>query len=90
VFGVCNVVGSSIARGNTCIHACWSRNWCGFYKSVTTQITLLSLIALKNELATKQGVKISILISFIIYKELELIPERVAKALLSDEHIKRR
>jgi glucosamine 6-phosphate synthetase-like amidotransferase/phosphosugar isomerase protein len=36
VYGIVNVVGSTIARENTCrcIYACRTRNWCSFNKSV--------------------------------------------------------
>ncbi|WP_250433387.1 glutamine--fructose-6-phosphate transaminase (isomerizing) [Hanstruepera flava] len=87
VFGVCNVVGSSIARETNAgayTHA-GPEIGVASTKAFTTQITVLSLIALK--LAKAKGA-----ISNSDYRyhlqELELIPEKVAKALTSDMHIK--
>lgn len=87
VFGVCNVVGSSIARETNAgayTHA-GPEIGVASTKAFTTQITVLTLIALK--LAKVKG---SISNSDYRYhlQELELIPEKVAKALKSDEHIK--
>ncbi len=87
VFGVCNVVGSSIARETNAgayTHA-GPEIGVASTKAFTTQITVLTLIALK--LAKAKG---SISNSDYRYhlQELELIPEKVAKALQSDEHIK--
>ncbi|PNQ74949.1 glutamine--fructose-6-phosphate transaminase (isomerizing) [Hanstruepera neustonica] len=87
VFGVCNVVGSSIARETNAgayTHA-GPEIGVASTKAFTTQITVLTLIALK--LAKAKG---SISNSDYRYhlQELELIPEKVAKALKSDEHIK--
>lgn len=87
VFGVCNVVGSSIARethAGAYTHA-GPEIGVASTKAFTTQITVLTLIALK--LAKNKG---SISTSDFHYhlQELELIPEKVAKALKSDEHIK--
>ena len=87
VFGVCNVVGSSIARethAGAYTHA-GPEIGVASTKAFTTQITLLTLIALK--LAKAKG-KISNSDYRYHLQELELIPEKVAKALLSDEHIK--
>ncbi|MCL4152913.1 UNVERIFIED_CONTAM: hypothetical protein GTU68_031242, partial [Idotea baltica] len=87
VFGVCNVVGSSIARethAGAYTHA-GPEIGVASTKAFTTQITVLSLIALK--LAKEKG-KISNSNYRYHLQELELIPEKVAKALLSDEHIK--
>jgi glucosamine--fructose-6-phosphate aminotransferase (isomerizing) len=87
VFGVCNVVGSSIARET---HA-------GAYthdgpeigvastKAFTTQITLLTLIALR--LADYKG-KIDKDTYQSYLNELERIPEKVKMALKHDDHIK--
>lgn len=87
VFGVCNVVGSSIARETNAgayTHA-GPEIGVASTKAFTTQITVLSLIALK--LAKVKGA-----ISNSDYRyhlqELELIPEKVTKALTSDKHIK--
>ncbi|MDB9961410.1 glutamine--fructose-6-phosphate transaminase (isomerizing) [Oceanihabitans sp.] len=87
VFGVCNVVGSSIARethAGAYTHA-GPEIGVASTKAFTTQITLLTLIALK--LAKEKG-KISNSKYRYHLQELDLIPEKVAKALLSDEHIK--
>jgi glucosamine--fructose-6-phosphate aminotransferase (isomerizing) len=88
VFGVCNVVGSSIARETNAgayTHA-GPEIGVASTKAFTTQITVLTLIALK--LAKAKG---SITNSNYRYhlQELELIPEKVAKALKSDEHIQK-
>ena len=88
VFGVCNVVGSSIARETNAgayTHA-GPEIGVASTKAFTTQITVLSLIALK--LAKAKGT-----ISNSDYhqnlNELELIPGKVEKALQSDTHIKK-
>ncbi|MFD1062405.1 glutamine--fructose-6-phosphate transaminase (isomerizing) [Winogradskyella litorisediminis] len=87
VFGVCNVVGSSIARethAGAYTHA-GPEIGVASTKAFTTQITVLTLIALK--LAKEKG---SISKSDFHYhlEQLELIPEKVAKALKADDHIK--
>jgi len=87
VFGVCNVVGSSIARetdAGAYTHA-GPEIGVASTKAFTTQITVLTLIALK--LAKEKG---AISNSDFHYhlEQLELIPEKVSKALRSDEHIK--
>ena len=87
VFGVCNVVGSSIARethAGAYTHA-GPEIGVASTKAFTTQITLLTLIALK--LAKAKG-SISNTDYRYHLQELELIPDKVAKALKSDEHIK--
>ena len=87
VFGVCNVVGSTIARETNAgayTHA-GPEIGVASTKAFTTQITVLTLIALK--LAKEKG-KISNTDYHYHLQELELIPEKVSKALLSDEHIK--
>ena len=88
VFGVCNVVGSSIARethAGAYTHA-GPEIGVASTKAFTTQITVLTLIALK--LAKEKG---SISNSSFHYhlQELELIPGKVAKALKQDDHIKK-
>lgn len=86
VFGVCNVVGSSIARethAGAYTHA-GPEIGVASTKAFTTQITVLSLIALK--LAKVKG-KISNSNYHYHLQELELIPEKVQKALQSDQHI---
>ena len=86
VFGVCNVVGSSIAR----------ETYAGAYthagpeigvastKAFTTQITILTLMALR--LARAKGT-ISSSEYRLQLQELELIPDKVTKVLATDAHI---
>ncbi len=86
VFGVCNVVGSSIARESDAgayTHA-GPEIGVASTKAFTTQITVLTLIALK--LAKEKGT-ISNADFHYHLEELELIPEKVEKALKSDSHI---
>ena len=87
VFGVCNVVGSSIARetdAGAYTHA-GPEIGVASTKAFTTQITVLTLIALR--LARAKGA-----ISSSEYRhhllELEMIPGKVEKALEFDAHIK--
>lgn len=87
VFGVCNVVGSSIARETNAgayTHA-GPEIGVASTKAFTTQITVLYLMALR--LARAKGT-----ISSSEYRhhllELEMIPDKVEKALESDAHIK--
>lgn len=87
VFGVCNVVGSSIARethAGAYTHA-GPEIGVASTKAFTTQITVLTLIALR--LARAKGT-----ISSSEFRrhmiELELIPEKVQKALQSDDYVK--
>ena len=87
VFGVCNVVGSSIARethAGAYTHA-GPEIGVASTKAFTTQITVLTLIALR--LARAKGT-----ISSTDYRhhliELELIPDKVKKALESDDYVK--
>ncbi|WMI69242.1 glutamine--fructose-6-phosphate transaminase (isomerizing) [Mangrovimonas sp. YM274] len=88
VFGVCNVVGSSIARetdAGAYTHA-GPEIGVASTKAFTTQITVLSLIALR--LARAKGtISSSDFRHHLI--ELELIPEKVQKALESDEIVKK-
>ncbi|MEO8773087.1 MAG: glutamine--fructose-6-phosphate transaminase (isomerizing) [Gelidibacter sp.] len=86
VFGVCNVVGSSIARetdAGAYTHA-GPEIGVASTKAFTTQITILTLIALR--LARAKGT-----MSSTDYRrqlqELELIPEKVKIALKADKHI---
>ncbi|MGR7812966.1 glutamine--fructose-6-phosphate transaminase (isomerizing) [Lacinutrix undariae] len=87
VFGVCNVVGSSIAReahAGAYTHA-GPEIGVASTKAFTTQITVLTLIALrlaraKGELSSSEFRQHLI--------ELELIPEKVEKALKSDAYVK--
>ena len=88
VFGVCNVVGSSIARETNAgayTHA-GPEIGVASTKAFTTQITVLTLIALR--LARAKGT-ISSSDFRMHLQELELIPKKVEKALLSDEHVKK-
>ena len=88
VFGVCNVVGSSIARetdAGAYTHA-GPEIGVASTKAFTTQITVLTLIALR--LARAKGT-ISSSDFRMHLQELELIPKKVEKALLSDEHVKK-
>ncbi|MFT5926067.1 MAG: glucosamine--fructose-6-phosphate aminotransferase (isomerizing) [Rubritalea sp.] len=88
VFGVCNVVGSSISReahAGAYTHA-GPEIGVASTKAFTTQITVLTLIAL--QLAKKKG-KISTSEFHFYLKELEAIPEKVAEALTSNDHIEK-
>tara|TARA_R110002049_G_scaffold46424_6_gene134919 strand:+ start:2624 stop:4477 length:1854 start_codon:yes stop_codon:yes gene_type:complete len=87
VFGVCNVVGSSIARESDAgayTHA-GPEIGVASTKAFTTQITVLTLIALR--LARAKGT-----ISSSDFRqhllELEMIPGKIERALESDSHIK--
>jgi glucosamine--fructose-6-phosphate aminotransferase (isomerizing) len=83
VFGVCNVVGSSIARethAGAYTHA-GPEIGVASTKAFTTQITVLTLIALK--LAKEKG-KFSESKFHEFLSELESIPAKVEKALLSN------
>ena len=87
VFGVCNVVGSSIARetdAGAYTHA-GPEIGVASTKAFTTQITVLSLMALR--LARAKGtISSSEFRQYLI--ELETIPEKVKIALESDSYIK--
>ena len=83
VFGVCNVVGSSIARethAGAYTHA-GPEIGVASTKAFTTQITVLTLIALK--LAKEKG-SISDTKFHQFLTELESIPSKVEKALASN------
>ena len=87
VFGVCNVVGSSIARethAGAYTHA-GPEIGVASTKAFTTQITVLSLIALR--LARAKGTITSSDFRHYLL-EFEMIPKKVEKALESDAHIK--
>ncbi len=87
VFGVCNVVGSSIARetdAGAYTHA-GPEIGVASTKAFTTQITVLTLIALK--LAKEKG-EFSSSKFHEFLTELETIPAKVERALESDELIK--
>lgn len=86
VFGVCNVVGSSIARetdAGAYTHA-GPEIGVASTKAFTTQITLLTLMALR--LARAKGTMSSSDYRRQLH-ELELIPEKVKEALKADKHI---
>lgn len=85
-FGVCNVVGSSISRetdAGAYTHA-GPEIGVASTKAFTTQITVLSLIALK--IAKANGKMSKEDFNFHL-QELNLIPEKIQKALQSNEHI---
>ncbi len=87
VFGVCNVVGSSIARethAGAYTHA-GPEIGVASTKAFTTQITILSLIALK--LAKKRGT-LSQTAFHMYLQELQLIPNKVERLLQIDDHVK--
>ncbi|WP_142784333.1 glutamine--fructose-6-phosphate transaminase (isomerizing) [Changchengzhania lutea] len=87
VFGVCNVVGSSIARESDAgayTHA-GPEIGVASTKAFTTQITVLTLIALR--LARAKGTMSSSDFRQHLL-ELEMIPKKVEKALEADAHIK--
>lgn len=87
VFGVCNVVGSSIARethAGAYTHA-GPEIGVASTKAFTTQITVLTLIALR--LARAKGTMSSS--DFRLYlQELELIPGKVEQLLQVDDKVK--
>jgi len=87
VFGVCNVVGSSIARESDAgayTHA-GPEIGVASTKAFTTQITVLALMALR--LARAKGTMTSSDYRLHL-QELELIPNKVELALTSDNHVK--
>jgi len=86
VFGVCNVVGSSISRethAGAYTHA-GPEIGVASTKAFTTQITVLALIALRLAKAKGTMSQSDYLRNLI---ELELIPEKVAEALLENDRI---
>ncbi|MGB7785619.1 MAG: glutamine--fructose-6-phosphate transaminase (isomerizing) [Salinimicrobium sp.] len=87
VFGVCNVVGSSISRETNAgayTHA-GPEIGVASTKAFTTQITVLTLMALK--LAKAKG-SISNSDFHMHLSEMETIPHKIEVALESNEHIK--
>ncbi|MBD0831066.1 glutamine--fructose-6-phosphate transaminase (isomerizing) [Aestuariibaculum sediminum] len=87
VFGVCNVVGSSIARethAGAYTHA-GPEIGVASTKAFTTQITVLTLIALRLSRA-KGTISSSEFRQHLL--ELEMIPDKIISALKSDTHIK--
>lgn len=87
VFGVCNVVGSSISRethAGAYTHA-GPEIGVASTKAFTTQITVLTMIALR--LAKAKGTMTNS--DYHRYlQELEIIPEKVAEALLTNDKAK--
>ncbi|PHR11473.1 MAG: glutamine--fructose-6-phosphate transaminase (isomerizing) [Aequorivita sp.] len=87
VYGVCNVVGSTISRethSGTYTHA-GPEIGVASTKAFTTQITVLAMIALR--LAKAKGTISQS--DFMLYlRELELIPNHVEEALKTDDKIK--
>jgi glutamine---fructose-6-phosphate transaminase (isomerizing) len=87
VFGVCNVVGSSISRethAGAYTHA-GPEIGVASTKAFTTQITILTLISLR--LAKAKGT-LSNSDFYRYLQELELMPEKVAEALNTDDMAK--
>jgi glucosamine--fructose-6-phosphate aminotransferase (isomerizing) len=87
VFGVCNVVGSSIARethAGAYTHA-GPEIGVASTKAFTTQITVLSLIALK--LGKKKG-QISNSLFHTYLQTLQLIPSKIEEVLKIDDQVK--
>ncbi len=86
VFGVCNVVGSSISRETNAgayTHA-GPEIGVASTKAFTTQITILTMIALRLGKA-KGSISISDFHRYL--QELEVIPEKVAETLLATNDI---
>lgn len=87
VYGICNVVGSTISRethSGTYTHA-GPEIGVASTKAFTTQITVLTMIALR--LAKAKGT-ISQRDFMLYLRELELIPDQVQKALKTEDKIK--
>lgn len=87
VFGICNVVGSSIARENDTgayTHA-GPEIGVASTKAFTTQITILTLMALR--LARAMGTMSSADYRLHLH-QMELIPDKVREVLKMDEHVK--
>ncbi len=86
-YGICNVVGSSIARAThagSYIHA-GPEIGVASTKAFTGQVTLLTLMAL--QLANKRGT-ISNTYYFQLLRELEQIPEKIKQVLAAEAKIK--
>ena len=87
VYGICNVVGSTISRethSGTYTHA-GPEIGVASTKAFTTQITVLMMVALR--IAKEKGT-ISERDFMLHLRELEMIPDHVAEALKSDEKIR--
>lgn len=87
IYGICNVIGSSIARGThagSYTHA-GPEIGVASTKAFSTQISLITLIAL--QLATVRGTLPTSKLREILY-ELESIPKKIEETLLLDAQIK--
>ncbi|HZK96423.1 MAG TPA: glutamine--fructose-6-phosphate transaminase (isomerizing) [Prolixibacteraceae bacterium] len=87
ILGICNVVGSSIARetdGGVYTHA-GVEIGVASTKAFTAQVTIMTLLALK--LAKERG-KISSEVYLSLIQELSEIPEKVKSILVKHPHIK--
>jgi len=87
IIGICNVVGSSIARetdGGVYTHA-GVEIGVASTKAFTAQVTVMTLLALK--LAKERG-KISTEVYLDLIRELTEIPEKVKSILVKHPHIK--
>lgn len=87
IYGICNVIGSSIARAShagSYTHA-GPEIGVASTKAFTVQVTLLTLMAL--QLAQSKGTISQSRLRQILY-EMETLPEKVKETLKQDEHIK--
>lgn len=87
IYGICNVIGSSIARAShagSYTHA-GPEIGVASTKAFVTQITILTLIAL--QIAQKKGTISTSKLREILY-ELENIPKKIEEALKLDEQIR--
>ena len=87
IIGICNVVGSSIARAThagSYTHA-GPEIGVASTKAFTAQVTLLTLMAL--QIANQKGTISKTRFKQLTY-ELEAIPDKVAKALLTNDKVK--
>lgn len=87
IYGICNVIGSSIARAShagSYTHA-GPEIGVASTKAFTVQVTLLTLMAL--QLAQSKGTISQSRLRQILY-EMETLPEKVRETLKQDEHIK--
>jgi len=86
IYGICNVIGSSIARASHAGSYCHAGPEIGVAstKAFTTQICILTLIAL--QLAKENGTISTSKLREILY-ELENLPVKIEKALLLNDQI---
>jgi glucosamine--fructose-6-phosphate aminotransferase (isomerizing) len=87
IYGICNVIGSSIARishAGSYVHA-GPEVGVASTKAFTAQVTILTLIAL--QLAQEKGTISTSRLRSILY-ELENLPSKIEKALQLDNHVK--